>query len=97
MSRMKLERLRRQWSQQELAVIAHVGVADVSRIETLRMRPYPGQSEKLAWALRLRPEELQEEVTADEAAAVLNRDDAFSIGLRSRGKRDKFTLGGGKK
>ena len=74
-------------------MIAHVGMADVSRIETLRMRPYPGQSQKLGQALRLRPEELQEEVTEDEAAAVLDRDGACTIDLRLRGKRDEFTLG----
>ncbi len=73
LSRMKLERLRRGWSQQELAVVAHVGVADVSRIETGRMRPYPVQGQKLGWALRLRPEELQQHVPEDEAAAVLVR------------------------
>ena len=64
-SKMKSERLRRRWSQQELAVFARVGVADVSRIETGRIRPYPSQAQKLAHVLGLKPEELQEPVEID--------------------------------
>ncbi len=58
---MKVERLRRGWSQQKLAVEAGVGYADVSRIECGWLRPYPGQAEKIARALGIGVESLLEE------------------------------------
>lgn len=66
MIRMRAERIRRGWSQQRLAVEAGVGYADVSRIECGWLRPYPGQAEKIARALGLRPEQLLEEVLDNE-------------------------------
>jgi transcriptional regulator with XRE-family HTH domain len=69
MLRMKAERLRFGWSQARLAAAAVVGAAEVSRIETGRLRPYPGQVEALARALYLQPEELLVEVGDNSAAA----------------------------
>jgi transcriptional regulator with XRE-family HTH domain len=71
----KRNRLRLGWSQQELAVFAGVSVADVSRIETGRLRPYPGQAQKLAHVLGLRAEELQNEVLFEEASSELESEE----------------------
>jgi transcriptional regulator with XRE-family HTH domain len=62
----KAERRKRGWSQQLEGVYANVSAADVSRIETGRMVPYPGQAERLARVLGLRPEELQEPAEEQE-------------------------------
>ena len=51
--RIKAERLQRDWSQQTLAHRAGMAVADISRIENGRLRPYPGQTKRLARALGL--------------------------------------------
>jgi ribosome-binding protein aMBF1 (putative translation factor) len=40
-------------------------VADVSRIETGRLTPYPSQAQKLGRVLGLKPEELQETEDAE--------------------------------
>ena len=60
--RIKIERLDRGWTQTELAYFARISSADVSRIETGRMIPYPGQAQRLARALNLEPAELLEEI-----------------------------------
>ncbi len=60
MVRMKAVRIQRGWSQQQLAFRANVSVADVSRIETGRMRPYAGHAARLAKVLGLEPEKLLE-------------------------------------
>jgi transcriptional regulator with XRE-family HTH domain len=52
-TRMKAERLRRRWNQTELAAKAGVNGADISRIESGRMKPYPIQVARLSKALRL--------------------------------------------
>lgn len=62
MLRIRMERLSRRWNQTALAFRAGMSVPDVSRIETGRMKPYPGQAERLARALDLTPEALLEEV-----------------------------------
>jgi len=59
-TKLKLERVKRDLSQQELGEIAQVTASDVSRIETCRMVPYPTQAQKLARVLGLREEELQD-------------------------------------
>jgi ribosome-binding protein aMBF1 (putative translation factor) len=59
-TKLKLERVKRELSQQELGEIAEITAADVSRIETCRMVPYRTQAQKLARVLGLREEELQE-------------------------------------
>ena len=63
--RMEAARLARGWSQQRLAVEAGVGYADICRAERGLFRLYPGQAEKIARALGLRPEDLLEEVESD--------------------------------
>jgi transcriptional regulator with XRE-family HTH domain len=64
MIRLKVERLKRGWSQQVLGFHADVPIADISRIEGGWMRPYPGHAARLARALGLKPEELLEHVEA---------------------------------
>ena len=58
-TRMKVERLRRQWTQTDLAYHARMSPSDISRIENGLLIPYPGYAERLAKALGLSPEELQ--------------------------------------
>jgi transcriptional regulator with XRE-family HTH domain len=48
---MKDIRQARRWSQRRLARWADISEADASRIETGRMRPYPGQARRIARAL----------------------------------------------
>jgi transcriptional regulator with XRE-family HTH domain len=62
MTRLRYERRRRDLRMEEVAVLAQVGVADVSRIETRRLIPYPGQAKRLAKLFGLRPEQLQQEI-----------------------------------
>lgn len=62
---MKCERVRRGWSQQTLALRSAVGIAEISRIESGRQRPYPNQAEKIARALGVRSEDLQEPATLE--------------------------------
>lgn len=54
-----VERRRRGWSQQTLAHLAGLQAADVSRIETGRLQPYPSQAERLARVLGIGIEDLQ--------------------------------------
>ena len=58
-TRMKAERLRRRWTQTDLAYHARMSPSDISRIENGRLIPYPGYAERLGKALGLSPEELQ--------------------------------------
>ena len=60
--RIRYERKKRGWWIEDLAHFSRVSAADISRIETGRMRPYPGHAKRLASALGLRPEELQDVV-----------------------------------
>ena len=69
MLRVKAERLRRRWSQVHLAYWSGLSVADISRIETGRLRPYPGQLAKLASALEVDGGTLLDDVSEDEAHA----------------------------
>jgi transcriptional regulator with XRE-family HTH domain len=68
MVRMKTERLKRQWTQQDLGYHARVSAADVSRIESRRMQPYPRHAARLAKVLEITPEELLEEMEVEEHA-----------------------------
>ena len=56
--RLRALRLSRGWSQRRLARESDIPEADVSRIETGRLRPYSGQARRLARALRVRVREL---------------------------------------
>ena len=60
--RIKAERLRRNWSQTDLAYFARMSASDVSRIETGRQIPYPGHAERLGRILGLDPTKLVEKV-----------------------------------
>ena len=68
MKRIKAERLRRGWTQTDLGYHSRTSPADISRIETGRLKPYPGQLERLGRVLGvpagdlLAPVDLQEPV-----------------------------------
>jgi len=57
----KYHRLKKQLTQRELGAKAGLNQADVSRFETGRAIPYPGQSRKLAEALGIDAGDLQKE------------------------------------
>ena len=61
-TRMKAERLRRGWNQTVLAAKVGMSAADISRIESGRARPYPGQADRLAKVLKLAASRLQDQV-----------------------------------
>ena len=67
--RVKAERLNRGWTQTELAYFARMSSADVSRIESGRMVPYPSHARRLARALSLKPSQLMETVKPREEIA----------------------------
>ena len=60
--KVRAERLRRRWRQEDLAYWSRISAAEISRIETGRLRPYPGQVEKLARALEIDPATLLDKV-----------------------------------
>lgn len=63
-TKMKAERLARNWNQTTLAFHARMSMTEISRIETGRFKPYNGQAERLARVLGLAPESLLETVEA---------------------------------
>jgi ribosome-binding protein aMBF1 (putative translation factor) len=65
MLRIKAERLRRGWSQQDLGYRARVQATDISRIERGRFIPYDGQAERLARVLGLTRNELLENAAVE--------------------------------
>lgn len=66
---MKLERLRRGWTQTDLAARAgKLSSADISRFEHGRSKPYPGQALRLGAALELPPDELLEPIAEQVAS-----------------------------
>jgi len=62
MTRLKYERIKRQLTQQELAVNVGMCYADISRIETGRMKPYPGHLKRLSQYFDIPEDQLLEEV-----------------------------------
>lgn len=58
--RIRVERRRRNWRLEDLAHFARVSAADISRIETGRMIPYPTHAKRLAEVLGIEPDELTE-------------------------------------
>lgn len=62
MLRIKSERLERRLSQQEAAVLAKIGYADLSRIETGRLIPYPGHAKRLESLFGMPIEQLLKEI-----------------------------------
>ncbi len=69
-TRMKQARRSRGWNQQTLGVYAGVSAADISRMESGRLMPYPGQAERLAKVLGLQPDQLQQPVMTEEAVTA---------------------------
>jgi transcriptional regulator with XRE-family HTH domain len=65
LSKLKAARLQRKWTQTKLGGKADVHTSDVSKFETGRAQPYPGQAARLAKALKLRPEELLQPADTD--------------------------------
>jgi transcriptional regulator with XRE-family HTH domain len=65
MLNVKIERMRRGWSQAELARRANLNAATVGQIEAGRFQPYPTQLAKLARALGV----------PEAEASILLRDD----------------------
>jgi transcriptional regulator with XRE-family HTH domain len=62
MTRMKAARLERGWSQQELGFHARIAAGDISKIESVKVKPYPGHVARLCQVLGLSPEELLAQV-----------------------------------
>jgi transcriptional regulator with XRE-family HTH domain len=62
MVRMKAERLKRKWTQTDLAYRAKVAISEISRFETQHAKPYPAQGRRLAKTLHLDPATLLDEV-----------------------------------
>jgi transcriptional regulator with XRE-family HTH domain len=58
MLRIKWERLKHEWTQEQLGRLAQMAGADISKIERGLLQPYPGQQERLAQALGIPPAEL---------------------------------------
>ena len=67
--RIKRERIDLGLTQMELAYLAKVDVAEVSRIETGRMNPYPTHAKRLGEFLGIAPEELTQEVEPEKDGA----------------------------
>lgn len=55
------ERKRRNWTQGDLSYHSRVGQAEISRIESGRLKPTSGQIERLARALGVKPNQLTQE------------------------------------
>lgn len=66
MIRLKYERLNRGWTQQDVAYKANLHVADISRIETGRMKPYPKHYHNLVRLFDISGDELFSEFTYDK-------------------------------
>ena len=62
LTRMRVERMKRGWTQTYLASVSGVHNAEISKIETRRLTPYPKQAAALGRALGLDPASLQEEI-----------------------------------
>jgi transcriptional regulator with XRE-family HTH domain len=70
MLRLTKERVSRGWSRGELARLARMTPADVGKIESGRLRPYPSQLTKLAGALGVEdPASLMSAAAPDTAPA----------------------------
>jgi transcriptional regulator with XRE-family HTH domain len=63
--RIKDERIKRGWNQTEVAYLARMSPADLSRIETGRMVPYPAHAKRLSEVFGLEPGVLFAEVFDD--------------------------------
>lgn len=70
MTRLKFERLQREWSLQKLGVMADMQGSEISKIERRHLNPYPSQLAKLSRALELDEAVLLEEVSESDLEAV---------------------------
>jgi transcriptional regulator with XRE-family HTH domain len=68
MLRIKAERLRRGWSQQDLGFRSRVQATDISRIERGRLIPYDSQANRIAAALEVTPDELLQPASSEAVA-----------------------------
>jgi transcriptional regulator with XRE-family HTH domain len=69
-TKMQFERLRRRWSQTDLAGQAKkLSSSDISRFERGYGRPYPSQAKRLGKALGLSPSELLEPMETEARAS----------------------------
>jgi transcriptional regulator with XRE-family HTH domain len=64
MTRLQAERLQRRWRQDDLAYHSRLASSDVSKIESGRLRPTPGQLERLGRALGVDPSRLMDPADA---------------------------------
>jgi transcriptional regulator with XRE-family HTH domain len=67
--RIKQERLRRGWTQLQLAVKSRVSPAEISRIESGRTTPFPIHAKRLSKVLGIPEGELQQEVQPEAEIA----------------------------
>ena len=58
MTKIRDERIRRGWNQTDLAYHSRVSQAEISRIESGRLKPSAGQIERLARALGVSPDQI---------------------------------------
>jgi transcriptional regulator with XRE-family HTH domain len=77
MLRLKVERLRRGWTQQDLAYHARMAAADVSRIESRRLKPYPSQLARLARVLGVSAEELMQSARPYEIPVTVGEEEGM--------------------
>ena len=59
-TKMKAERRRRRWRQVDLSFHSNVPIGEISKIETLRMKPYQKHAERISKVLGISPGELQD-------------------------------------
>jgi transcriptional regulator with XRE-family HTH domain len=69
MLRLRQERLKRGWNQTVVAFKTKMSIADISRIESGRMRPYPDQLKRLSKLFGVAGEGLLEELDQPQTAA----------------------------
>jgi len=70
MLKLKAERIRKGWTQLDLACHARVQPAEISRFERGQAKPYQGQATRLAEVLGLAKDELLEQVALEPQPGV---------------------------
>jgi len=66
MTRLKAERLKRNWNQTELGAFARMSAPDISKIESGRTIPFPAHALRLGKVLGVEPDALIDEVDVQE-------------------------------
>lgn len=95
MLRLKLMRLQKGWNQTTLAFHARVTPAELSRIETGRLRPHPRQLERIGRVLDLASAALLDEVEVADTEMARLVDAIRSKRLREPVSRQPSTAGDG--